>query len=92
MNLIKDVTIGNAANEMKTKLEESSIETMAQYGIINLGAIVEEKPDGTKVNVAQALTEILGDDTWKGLTTSALLTQLVTKAYELKKQASAIGG
>lgn len=92
LNLIKDVTIGNAANEMKTKLEESSIETMAQYGIINLGAIVEEKPDGTKVNVAQALTEILGDDTWKGLTTSALLTKLVKKAYELKKVADSVGG
>ena len=92
LNLIKDVTIGNAANEMKTKLTTSSIETMAKYGIIDLGAIVEEKPDGTKVTVAQALTEILGNDTWKGLTTSKLLTQLVTKAYELKKQASAIGG
>lgn len=92
LNLIKDVTIGSAANEMKTKLETSSIETMAKYGIINLGATVEKKPDGTKVNVAQALTEILGNDTWKGMTTSALLTELVTKAYELKKQASAIGG
>lgn len=92
LNLIKGVTIGNAATEMKTKLKESSIETMAQYGIINLGAIVEEKPDGTKVNVAQALTEILGDDTWKGLTTSALLTKLVKKAYELKKVADSVGG
>ena len=92
LNLIKDVTIGNAANEMKTKLETSSIETMAKYGIIDLGATVEEKPDGTKVTVAQALTEILGNDTWKGLTTSKLLTQLVTKAYELKKIADGVGG
>lgn len=92
LNLIKDVTIGSAANEMKTKLETSSIETMVKYGIIDLGAIVEEKPDGTKVFVADALTEIIGNDSWKGMTTSALLTQLVTKAYELKKQASAIGG
>lgn len=92
LNLIKDVTIGNAANEMKTKLTTSSIETMVMYGIINLGAFVEEKPDGTKVTVAQALTEILGDDSWKGLTTSALLTKLVTKAYELKKSADSIGG
>lgn len=92
LKLIEDVTIGNAANEMKTKLTTSSIETMVKYGIIDLGAIVEEKPDGTKVNVAQALTEILGDDSWKGLTTSALLTKLVTKAYELKKSADSIGG
>ena len=92
LKLIEDVTIGNAANEMKTKLTTSSIETMVKYGIINLGAIVEEKPDGTKVFVADALTEIIGNDTWKGMTTSALLTELVTKAYELKKSADSIGG
>ena len=89
MNLIKDVTIGNAANEMKTKLTTSSIETMAKYGIIDLGTVVDDT-DGTTVE--GALTYILGNDTWKGMTTSALLTELVTKAYELKKQASAIGG
>lgn len=89
LNLIKDVTIGNAANEMKTKLTTSSIETMAKYGIIDLGTVVDDT-DGTTVE--GALTYILGNDTWKGMTTSALLTELVTKAYELKKQASAIGG
>ncbi len=89
LNLIKDVTIGNAANEMKTKLTMSSIETMAKYGIIDLGTVVDDT-DGTTVE--GALTYILGNDTWKGMTTSALLTELVTKAYELKKQASAIGG
>ena len=92
LNLIKGVTIGNAATEMKTKLTTSSIETMAKYGIIDLEEIVEEKADGTKVNVAQALTEILGNENWKQKTTSALLTELVTKAYELKKQVSAMGG
>lgn len=89
LKLIEDVTIGNAANEMKTKLTTSSIETMAKYGIIDLGTVVDDT-DGTTVE--GALTYILGNDTWKGMTTSALLTELVTKAYELKKQASAIGG
>ena len=89
LNLIKDVTIGNAANEMKTKLTTSSIETMAKYGIIDLGTVVDDT-DGTTVE--GALTYILGNDTWKGMTTSALLTELVTKAYELKKSADSIGG
>lgn len=88
LNLIKGVTIGNAATEMKTKLTTSSIETMVKYGIIDL----EEEVDTDGTTVSQALTEILGDDTWKGLTTSALLTKLVKKAYELKKTADSLGG
>lgn len=92
LNLIKGVTIGNAANEMKTKLTTSSIETMAKYGIIDLGETVEEKADGTKVTVADALTEIIGHENWKQMTTSALLTELVKSAYEMKKQLPTIGG
>ncbi len=86
--LADDVTVENAATKMQERLQTATIAEMGAYGIINL----REKIDTDGTTVEGALTYILGNDTWKGMTTSALLTELVTKAYELKKQASAIGG
>ena len=89
MSLLDDeVTVENAATKMQERLQTATIGEMNTYGIINL----REKIDTDGTTVEGALTYILGNDTWKGMTTSALLTELVTKAYELKKQASAIGG
>ena len=90
MSLLADeVTVENAATKMQERLQTATIAEMGAYGIINLSTIVDYT-DGTTVE--GALTYILGDDSWKGLTTSALLTKLVTKAYELKKAADSIGG
>ncbi len=86
--LDNEVTVENAATKMQERLQTATIGEMNTYGIINLREEIDT--DGTTVE--GALTYILGNDTWKGMTTSALLTELVTKAYELKKQASAIGG
>ncbi|HBK02249.1 MAG TPA: hypothetical protein DDY77_04380, partial [Clostridiales bacterium] len=86
MKLLKGVKVKEATSVMKTKLEEATVGQMGDYGVIDLEAAVEKNADGTtKVTVAQALTEIIGNENWKGKTTSALLTELVSKAYEMKK-------
>ena len=83
--LDNEVTVENAATKMQERLQTATIAEMAEYGIIDLNTVVDDT-DGTTVE--GALTYILGNDSWKGKTTSALLTELVTKAYELKKTAT----